>query len=182
MATTKLLTIEDLADLDDTPGRFDLIRGELIEMSPAGFRHGILGMRIARKIADFGEEHDLGEVPTSETGFILSRNPDVLLCPDVAFVRFDRLPPVEGQEGILELAPDLVVEVVSPTDRQRDVTRKVIEYLDGGVRIVWLVEPADKVVTVFTSDRKSSTLTIEDELDGGDVLPGFRLPLADVFR
>ena len=181
MATTKLLTIEDLAGLDDTPGRFDLIRGELIEMPPAGAEHGDITHEISRTVGNFVVDKNLGKVYAAETGFIIGRNPDILLGPDIAFVRRDRLPR-ERHPGFLELAPDLAVEVVSPSDRQRDVTRKVIEYLDAGVRIVWLVDPADKVVTVFTSDRKSSTLSNEDVLDGGDVLPGFRLPLADVFR
>lgn len=182
MATTRLMTVEDLANLDDTPGRYDLIRGELIRMSPAGFRHGVLGMRIARKIADFVDEHALGEVPLSETGFILARNPDVMLAPDVAFVRSDRLPPIDEQTGFLELAPDLVVEVVSPSDLSRNVHAKVMEYLRCGVQLVWVVEPESCDVTVYLPDRTSRILTGDDVLEGGTVLPGFQLPLSDVFR
>ncbi len=182
MATTRLMTIEDLDDLGDEPGRYDLIRGELIRMSPAGYDHGIIVMRIARKIADFADLHALGDVSAAETGFILARDPDVLLAPDVALVQPDRLPPEAERSGYLELAPDLVVEVVSPSDRLRDVSDKVMEYLECGVSLVWVVEPGRKLVTTYNPDRTSKILTVDDELDGGDVLPGFRLPVADIFR
>jgi Uma2 family endonuclease len=182
MATTKLMTAEDLWQLDDEPGRFDLIRGELIQMPPAGGRHGKLAMRIGQMVANFVDEHTLGDVYAAETGFIIRRDPDVVLAPDVAFVQLNRLPPEDQQEGHLELAPDLVVEVVSPSDRSRNVTNKVIEYLEASVRQVWVVEPSRNVVSVYTPDRKSVMLTVEDELDGGEVLPGFRLPVADIFK
>lgn len=182
MATTKLMTIEDLAELEDTPGRYDLIRGELISMSPAGFRHGVIGMRIARAIANFSYENSLGEVPLSETGFLLARDPDVLLAPDVAFIRTYKLPSEDQQLGFLEVAPDLVVEVVSPHDRMQVASAKIMEYLSAGVSMVWVVEPSRKLVTVHTPDLKAQTLTVEGELDGGDVLPGFRLKVADIFR
>lgn len=181
MATTKLMSADDLWQLDDEPGRFDLIRGELIRMPPPGYRHGIVGMRIARSIGNFVHERDLGEVPAAETGFLLARDPDVVLAPDVAFVRFDRLPPDDEQDGYLALAPDLVVEIVSPSDRSRQVSDKVMEYLDAGVPLVWVVEPRRKIVTVYTADRRAQILTAGDELEGGDVLPGFGLPVAEIF-
>lgn len=182
MATTKLMTAEDLWQLDDDEHRYDLIRGELIRMPPANYRHGILGMRIARKIADYADEHELGEVPSSETGFILARDPDVVLAPDAAFVRLDRVPPRDQQNRFAQLAPDLVVEVVSPSDLSRDVHAKVMEYLAAGVKLVWVVEPQREDVTVYTSDRTARVLNTADELDGGDVLPGLKLPVADIFK
>ena len=182
MATTRLMTVEDLANLDDVPGRYDLIRGELIRMSPSGFRHGVCSMRIARQVANFAEVHALGEVPLSNTGFVLSRNPDVLLAPDVAFVSADRLPPADKQSGFLELALDLVVEVVSPSDLFVDASEKLLEYLDAGVQVVWIVDPRRKTVSVYSPDRTAIILTGDDVLDGGTVLPGSQLPLPDVFR
>lgn len=182
MAITKLMTVEDLADLGDEPGRYDLIRGELIRMSPAGAKHGILAMRIGHKVADFVEDHLPGEVFAAETGFILARDPDVLLAPDVAFVRADRMPPEEEQDGFLSLAPDFVVEVVSPSDRQNDVSDKVMEYLDAGVSLIWVVEPRRQIVTVYFPDRTSRILSGDDVLDGSDVLPEFRLTVNEIFR
>jgi Uma2 family endonuclease len=182
MATTKLMTAEDLWRLDDDEHRYDLIRGELIRMSPANYRHGILGMRIARKIADYADVHELGEVPSSKTGFILARDPDVVLAPDAAFVRLDRVPPRDQQNRFAQLAPDLVVEVVSPSDLSRDVHAKVMEYLTAGVKLVWVVEPRNEDVTVYTPDRTARVLSSADVLDDGDVLPGFKLPIADIFK
>lgn len=182
MATTRLLTVEDLANLGDTPGRHDLIRGELIRMSPAGARHGELALSIGGYLWSYVREHALGKTYAAETGFILARNPDVLLAPDVAFVRTDRLPPDDEQKGFLNLAPDLVVEVVSPSDRQADGHAKVIEYLRAGVQLVWVVDPVNRDVSVYLPDRTSRILTGDDVLDGGTVLPGFQLPLPEVFR
>lgn len=182
MATTKLMTAEDLLQLDDEPGRFDLIRGELIHMPPAGGTHGNLGARILARVWIHADAHQLGELYNSDTGFVLARDPDVVLSPDVAFVRMDRLPPKDRQEGFLELAPDLVVEVVSPSDRSREVHAKVMMYLDAGVRLVWVVDPRSQDVTVYVPDRTAKVFVMEDELDCGNVLPGFKLPVADIFK
>jgi Uma2 family endonuclease len=182
MATTRLMTIEDLVALGDEPGRNDLIRGELIRMSPAGARHGEIALNIGAYLWAYVREHELGKTYGAETGFILARNPDVLLAPDVAFVRAERLQADEEQSGFLELAPDLVVEIVSPSDRSNDVSDKVMEYLQAGVGLVWVVEPRRKLVNVYLPDHTSRILSGEDELDGGDVLPGFRLALSEIFR
>jgi len=182
MATTRLTTIQDLAQLGDEPGRYDLIRGELIHMSPAGARHGEIAMRVGYKLAAYADEQAAGVVYAAETGFVLARDPDVLLAPDVAFVRQGRLPHDDELDGFLEIAPDLVVEIVSPSDRLRDVSDKVMEYLNAGVGLVWVVEPRRKLVNVYLPDRTSRILTGDDELDGGDVLPGFRLALPEIFR
>lgn len=182
MVMTKLVTAEDLALPIEDECRYDLIRGELYRMAPAGARHGKIGMRIARPLANHVSEHELGEVFGAETGFILARDPDTMLAPDVAFVRADRLPPDEEQDGFLPLAPDLVVEIVSPSDTARYVFDKVMEYLDAGVLMVIVIEPRRRTVSVYGSDRVARVLVEGEELDGGDVLPGFRLPVKDLFR
>jgi Uma2 family endonuclease len=140
-------------------------------------------LRIGRKIDEFVEQNGLGATFGAETGFILARDPDVLLGPDAAFVLAERLPPLSDQSGYLALAPDLAVEIVSPSDRWTMVTRKVDRYLLAGVRLVWVVDQASRSVTVCSADGPWRTLHIEtgDALDGGAVLPGFRLPLADLF-
>src|ERR1700716_4109428 len=112
------VTADDLASLEGDGYRYDLLNGDLIRVSPAGFRHGRLAAEIARRLGNFLVQHPhLGVVVGAETGFRLSRNPDTVLGPDAAVVQADRLPPPDAQVGFLELAPDLAVEIVSPTAR-----------------------------------------------------------------
>ncbi|MGH2533391.1 MAG: Uma2 family endonuclease [Thermomicrobiales bacterium] len=179
---TKHVTAEDLAAMEPDEERWALIRGELVRMPPAGYRHGRVAARVERPLTDFVEGQDRGVV-VREIGFLLARNPDVVLAPDVAFVRGDRLPSGDEEpDGYLALAPDLVVEVVSPSDRTSRTLEKVFAYLEAGVRLVLLVEPRHKSVTVYGQDRQARILTNGDEFDGGDILPGFRLPISAVFR
>src|SRR6266851_4026194 len=136
------VTAGDLASLEGDGYRYDLLKGDLIRVSPAGFRHGRLAAEIARRLGNFLVQHPhLGVVVGAETGFRLSRNPDTVLGPDAAVVRSERLPRPEAQVGFLELAPDLAVEIVSPTDRRTTVSGKVDAYLAAGVRLVWVMEP-----------------------------------------
>lgn len=179
---TKLVTAEELAAMEPDEDRWALIRGELVRMPPAGYRHGRVAARAERPLTEFVEERALGVV-VREIGFLLGRNPDVVLAPDVAFVRADRLPPGEDEpEGYLALAPDIAVEVVSPSDRTSRTLQKVFAYLEAGVRLVLLVDPRNRSVTVYGQDRQAHILTEHDEFDGGEVLPGFRLPVAVLFR
>jgi Uma2 family endonuclease len=178
---TALMTAEDLAALPDDHHRYDLIRGELVRMAPSGGDHGRIAIGIGARVWLFVTQHKLGAVYAAETGFTLARNPDSVLGPDVAFIREDRLPPWAEQQGFPEVAPDLVVEIVSPSDRANEVTDKVMEYLDAGVKLVWVVHPRQRIVTVYTPDRIAHILREEDELDGGDVLPGFRLLVEEIF-
>jgi Uma2 family endonuclease len=180
--TTKLMTAEELERLPDDGRRYELVRGVLVEMTPAGGWHGENSSEISWHINSFVRPRGLGRVYVSETGFVLARDPDIVRAPDVAFVASDRLPPVRDREGYLPLAPDLAVEVVSPYDRQSDVTDKLLEYLDAGTRLIWVVEPRRRTVTVWTPDRTARILAESDELDGGEVLPGFRLSIAEIFR
>ncbi len=172
------LRAEDLYDLPDDGRRYELVRGELRSMPPAGFRHGLVCTNVIASLGTFVTEHGLGAVVSNDTGFILERDPDTLRGPDIAFVALDRLP--EDQSGFPELAPDLVVEVVSPNDRIQDVIEKARQYLDAGVRLVWVVDPRSRTATVHRPD--GGTVLIGDAaLDGEDVLPGFRLPLPELF-
>jgi Uma2 family endonuclease len=180
MATTKLMTAEQLAELPDDGHKYELMRGELITMAPAGRRSGRLGLSIGRLMAEHVEAHNLGEVYGADTGFILARDPDLVLAPDAAFVLAERLAGVP-EDGYLPLAPDLAVEVISPSERAGHISAKVIDYLDAGVRLVWLIDPRRQTVTVYTPDRTAHILRSPDVLDGGDVLPGFRLSLAELF-
>ena len=181
MSTTQLMTIEEFAKISE-PGRFDLIRGELICMSPAGTRHGIIGSRIGGALFAFVHQQQLGETPTSDTGYVLRNDPPVVVCPDASYIRAGRIPPDDELDEFFHGAPDVAVEVVSPSDRMADVNAKVDEYLLAGTPLVWVVEPRRRAVTVYRPDSNILVLRASDGLDGGNVLPGFELPLADIFR
>jgi Uma2 family endonuclease len=181
MVTATVTNIDQLSLLEPDDDRYDLIRGELYRMSPASARHGEITLEIAWRIKTFVNERRLGTVYAAETGFLLGRDPDTLLAPDVAFVRADRLPERTQQHGYLALAPDLVVEVVSPSDTSRYVSDKVLTYLDAGCRLVWVVEPERRTVTVWTPERTARVMMAADTLEGGQVLPGLTLAVAAIF-
>ena len=123
----------------------------------------------------------LGRVYNADAGFVLFDNPQLVRVPDAAFVRADRLPPEAERDKFLRLAPDLVVEVISPSDSMPEVTAKVMMWLDAGVRLVWLVDPRARTVAVYGLDRVPRILRVGDELDGGEVLPEFRVAVAELF-
>lgn len=181
MATTKQpATIHDLEMLPDSECRYDLIRGELFEMAPAGGAHGEIAAEIIGRLWSHVTTNDLGRVYTSETGFVLARDPDVVLGPDAAFIQQSRVP--DRQRGFYEIAPDLAVEVVSPNDTASYVQSKVKEYLAAGVRMVWIVDPERQSVTIYEEAGLVRFLGSDEVLDGGDVLPGFSVPVADIFE
>jgi Uma2 family endonuclease len=174
------MTAEQLAELPDDGMRHELVEGVLSTMAPAGWRHGRIAARLLTRVDGFVEGNRLGEVATAETGFLLRRDPDTVRAPDVAFVRADRAPEAETP-GFVALAPDMVAEVVSPSDRVAEVTGKALAWLDAGVRLVWVVDPETRTVTVYRRDGVS-VLRAEDVLEGEDVLPGFALPLEELWR
>jgi len=179
MATTKLTTIDDLWHINE-PGRFDLIRGELYHMPPAGEEHSQIGINLIVPLTLHVRTTQSGRVYGPDAGFILARDPDILLSPDVAFVRTDRLP--QGRwTGFLPVPPDLAVEIVSPSDRPSLVTSKVMQYLSAGVRLVWLIEPDERVITAYSPDRSPHVYTVSDDIDAGEVVPGFRIRVSEIF-
>jgi len=182
MTATKLVTAEELAEMPDDGYRYDLIAGELIKQMPANFEHGWLAAQIAWILLNFVKPRRLGLVLGAETGFKLAVNPDHVLGPDVAFVRADRVPAQRERRRFLQLAPDLAVEVISPSDSARLVTDKVMDYLDHGVPLVWVVDPVRRTITIWNSDRTARLLREGEELDGGEVLPDFRVAVAAIFE
>lgn len=182
MATVaRRYTIDDLESLTAADRWFEIIDGELHEMAPSGFEHSSIGLRLGGMLTAFVITHRLGATTGADGGYVFSREPFVMFAPDVAFVREDRLPPREQRQQILEVVPDLVVEVVSPNDSAGEVHAKVLRYLEFGVRLVWLVHPQQRSIAVYTPDGHARVLRERDALDGADVVPGFSLPLADVF-
>jgi Uma2 family endonuclease len=182
MVTTKLHTIEDLEALPDDGHVYDLVDGELRRREPVGVEHGIIGGGILSRLWLFVHEHGLGEVLISETIYVYRRNPDRSLKPNVSFIRADRLPTGENIKRPMPLPPDLVVEVVSPNDLAEEVDEKIALYRDFGVPLIWELWPRRRAIFVYAAGQPVRELGAADDLDGGDVLPGFRVPIADLFR
>lgn len=175
-----LLTIEEFERLPDDGWRCELVRGKVVREPPAGFDHGRLANRILYLLTSFVEEHGLGEVLASETGFVLFEEPPTVRAPDAAFVAEGRVDS-PAPPGFGRLAPDLAVEVVSPSNTVAEIYSKVMDYLDAGSRLVWTVDPGTRSVTVYRSREAIRLLTEDDELEGEDVLPGFRKGLKEIF-
>jgi len=178
--TTQLMTAEELLRLPDSPYQHELVKGELITMSLPGEEHGAVIMNIAAPLALYVKRNGLGVV-YGETGFQIERNPDTVLGPDTAFVRQDRVEKSPISKGYRFGAPDLVVEVNSPSDSMKKIERKIQLWLSAGARIVWSVDPKTRTVTVYEGPDAVTVLTEADELTGGDVVPGFRLPVPELF-
>ncbi len=178
MATTmQPVTDADLVRMPRDGRKYELVDGE-IRVSPAGYRHGVVSVRLTIRIGTFVAAHGLGDVLESSTGFRLPGGN--VRCPDVSFVGAARVPAGQPQ-GFAELAPDLAVEVLSPEDRQRDVLDKVGEYLGAGVRLVWVIDPEQATAVVFRSLTDVRRVERDGVLDGEDVVPGFTCALSSLF-
>ena len=182
MSITKLatpMTAEDLGELPEDD-RYELVRGDLIQMAPVNFEHLEIGGNLIVEVGTHVRRRKLGVVG-GEGGFILERDPDTVRGPDMVFVRADRVPQGKAKRHFAELAPDLVAEVRSPSESLKSLLDKADEYLRAGTRLVWVFDPSPKRVYVRTSDGRTRTLSVDDDLDGGDVLPEFRIPLREIF-
>lgn len=178
---TRPMTADELLAMPDDGYRYELVKGELIQMSPTGDEHGQVTMELATILHQFVKKHNLGRVYAAETGFKLESGPDTVRAPDVAFVSRERVEATGTLTGYRSGAPDLVVEVLSPSDRIGKVEAKVKQWLETGARMVWVVSPKLHTVTVYRSLTDIVTLTEKDNLDGGDVVPGFQIKVAEIF-
>lgn len=177
---TRLMTAEELLLMPKDGYRYELIRGALKKMAPVGHIGGYYELLISSNLFEFVEANNLGRAYSSNTGFLLERDPDYVLAPDASFVRRERMEAVVQEHGYFPGAPDFVAEVISPSDRLTDVYEKVEEWLKAGARMVAVVNPRDRSVSVHTADAVA-TLSEGETLDGADVVPGWRLPIADIF-
>jgi Uma2 family endonuclease len=150
-------------------------------MAPTGFDHSAIVMTFGAILTTFVKTHHLGIVVGGEAGFVLARNPDVVRAVDIGFVAASRIPasgrPVKYWEG----CPDLAVEVISPNDKLEEVEEKVDDYLNAGTRLVWVLNPRRRTVTVYRSGRNPVVLRANDTLEGEDVLPNFQCVVAEIF-
>ena len=180
MSTAAKITTAEQLPKNRGLGRCELIGGELVMMSPAGFEHGRIVMRISRPLANHVEHNNLGVVLGAETGFLIARNPDTVPAPDVAFLRAARVP-ATPLRGYFEGAPDLAVEVASPGDTYAEVHGKAADWIAFGCRLVWVVEPKARRVTTYRRDGSGQVLGADATLTGEDVLPGFSIRVGEVF-
>ena len=177
----KLLTAEDLLRLHGQGVKGELICGVLKEKVSAGAEHSFIGIRIGGEMGRHARRLRLGRVGGTDGGVLIQRDPDTVREPDVYFVSTEKLPLDARVQGYLEVMPELVVEIVSPNDTRQSVNDKTTMWLSHGVLMVVEVYPAERAVMVHRPGVPAVTLIGDDELEGGDVLPGFTLPLSEIF-
>jgi Uma2 family endonuclease len=175
------VSAEELLSMPDDGFRYELVRGELRQMPPAGGEHGLVAVDAATSLNQYVKAHNLGRVFAAETGFKLASSPDTVRAPDVAFVRRERFEQVGVTQGYWPGAPDLALEVISPNDTYTEVFEKVSAWLNAGTRLVLVADPRKRAVAVYRSLSDFDILT-EGEVDGGEVVPGWHMPLQDIFR
>ena len=176
----RLVTAEEFAQIPDDDHRYELVGGRVVRMSPPGSRHAVLATRVAVLLSHHIDQRGLGAVMTAG-GFKLATNPDTVREPDVAFVRGERISGTGVPDGFWPGPPDLAVEIRSPGDRASEIFAKVQEYLNRGVRVVWIVDPASRTVSVHRAHTPPVTLDADGVLDGGDVVAGFRCEVQRIF-
>jgi Uma2 family endonuclease len=175
------MTADQLLELRDDGRRHELVAGFVVSEPPASFRHGDIAAEAFRRLIEFVRRNGLGRVVSSETGFLLARDPDTVRAPDVAFVSRSTIDRAGRFQGYFPGAPDLAVEVLSPSERPADVHAKTGDYLAAGARLVWVIDPSRRQVRVHRSLLRPSILDETVMLEGDDVLPGFRVRVARLF-
>jgi Uma2 family endonuclease len=178
---TTLTTAEELLRMPDDGQRRELIHGEVNTMPPARHQHGRIAQRVALSLGQHVTARRLGEAYAAETGFKLASNPDHVRAPDVAFVRHERVVAVGEVEGFFPGPPDLAVEVTSPNDSFVDVEEKVFDWLDAGAGAVIVVNSKKRSVTIYRSVTDVRVLSEKESVSVEDVVPGWSLPLVDLF-
>ena len=181
MATTTPVTAEQLLRMPDDGCRYELVRGELRKMTPAGWRHAEVAGRLHALLGRHILERNVGKIYGADPGFLVARDPDTVRAPDIAFIRNDHLPVTPPQDAYWPGPPDLAVEVVSPGDTVKEIDDKVQAWLDAGAMMVWVVSPSWHTVTIYRSATRIALLTENDELRGEDVVPGFSCRVAEIF-
>ena len=176
MIQSGTMTADELLRLHLPGKRTELVRGALVVREPAGYLHGSVAAELANRLTNHVKSGDLGRILAAETGFKLTSDPDTVRAPDIAFIPKPRIPD-PPPTGYAELAPDLVVEVLSPEDRPGEVLAKVGDWLEAGSRLVWVVDPRRRVARIYRADGGETVLGADGILDGEDVVPGFSCPL-----
>lgn len=183
IAPKKLLTAEEFAKLPNPidGSKQELVRGEVVTvMAAPSFKHGIVQLNVAMALKAFAKANNLGRV-TVESGLVTEEGPDTVRGPDVAFWSFERLPADQTPDVYADVAADLCVEVKSPSNTPAKTTKKIAEYFACGVRMVWIADPDERTVTVYTKPGDGRVLWDDATITGEGVLPGFTCPVAEFF-
>jgi Uma2 family endonuclease len=178
---TRLVTAKELERMPSENAHVELVNGQIAQTPLHGWQHGLVLGNIIGVLGQFLQQNKIGTAYVV-TGFILSHNPDPVRAPDAAFVSAERAAQQKRREGFFDGAPDLAVEVVSPEDTVEEVDSKVLDYLQAGTRLVWIVHPRTQTITAYRSLDKVRVLTANDTLDGDDVLPGFAVAVKEIFE
>jgi Uma2 family endonuclease len=179
---TKLMTAEEFGKRPDPGYPEELVRGEIVPMALTDTRHGEVCVQSSYLLKRFLEDHDLGRVIGNDAGVITARGPDSVRGPDIAFFSYLRLPKGQIPRGYQVVAPELVIEVRSPSDRWRAVQAKVVEYLDAGVLVVVVLDPDPRTAHVFAEDDPPRVLSAEEDLTLAGVLEGFAVRVGKFFE
>lgn len=179
----KLVTAEELWEMPEAPGkRFELVDGEVIEVSPAGDLHMAIVEIVYKRLDRFVEQHNLGLVRFDGLGYVIKRGPDQVRVPDVSFVAWEGVPEGEPSEWFWEGPPTLAVEVVSQDDLALDFRDRVYDYLEAGTQQVWVLWPRRRRISVFSPNADTRELGPDAVLDGGSLLPGFSVRVGELFE
>jgi Uma2 family endonuclease len=178
----RAITAEEFARMPKLPdgSKVELVRGELVKVCRPGFQHGLRQLRIGALLDDFGRAKRHGRA-TVETGVVTQLGPDTVRGPDVSYWSAERLPLDQEPSGYPTVAPDLCVEVLSPSNRGPAIREKMAEYFQRGVHMVWIVDPEDRTVAVYRSLDEGRILHDPATLRADDVLPGFSCQVSDLF-
>ena len=179
--TLPQMTAARLEKMPDDGFLYDLFRGELLQMSPASRKHGQIAGRFYTSLVMYLIDHPVGEIFAWETGFLIETDPDTVLAPDVSFVRRERLPQIEGVEGFVPIAPDFVLEVISPSDRYSKVDEKTQAWLDAGTQVVIILDPRRAEARVYRPLAEVRILSSSETLELPDIVPGWSVPLSSIF-
>jgi Uma2 family endonuclease len=181
MSTVTRTTAEELLVLPRGEHRYELVKGELIAMSPAGSEHGDIASEIGMLLRHYVKQHRLGRVFGAETGFLLERDPDTVLAPDAAFVRQERISEVGIPRGYFPGPPDLAVEIISPSETEQQADDKARAWLESGAKLVWNIRPLTRSIDVYRPGADVESLSAGDALTGEDVVPEFTCRVRALF-
>jgi Uma2 family endonuclease len=177
----ELVTANDLLTLEKSGKSTELVRGKLIVREPPGTYHGRVQGILHVLVGSYVRAHDLGAVFGQDTGFKIASDPDTVRAPDLAFVDRTRMAQIP-RRGYAALAPDLAAEILSPDDRPGEVLAKVGDWLQAGVRLVWVIDADRRVASVYRADGSMMTVSSDADVDGETVVPGFSFRLSELFE
>jgi Uma2 family endonuclease len=182
VAQPKLLTAEEFMAADFGEGNFELVRGEVVDVPPAMPDHGRVWGKAFLALETYGLQSGLGYALSNDSAVVTERGPDTVRGADVCFYSHARWPESRLSEGLPAVLPDLVVEVLSPRDRPGAMLKKIVEYLEAGVSLIWVIDPPRRRVALYRPGDVFPVFLNEGEiLENLPELPGFRCPVADFF-